>query len=924
MRKSALPLLAILLALACLPALAQSISGTIEGRVVDEQGGALPGATVTLSGKMGNRTTSTDAEGGYRFLALDPGQYSVTAELQGFRPRRQDNLQVNIGRQAVANLTLAVGQLTETVEVVGEAPVVDVTSSQTASNLSSDMLFNMPIRVDNAATDLLNYLPGINSGAAYGGNEDYGSALLLDGVDTRDPEAGSAWTFFNFNIVEEVQVSGLGAPAEYGSYTGAVVNSVTKSGGNVHAGLFDVYYTKDSLYSDNTDASIEAANPSLAIPAQFRKRLDINAQLSGPLVKDKLFFFLAAQRFEIDEDPTGPRTKRTEVSPRFNTKLSWQPTTNDNVNLTFQYDFYNVTGRAPWYSANTVLDDQTLTQDSPEAIWGLQWRHLFGSKTFAEVKYTGWWGYYYLDSAVQEPYSYDISTNLYSGGAGYNGYYDRSRHQVNASISHYAEAFGKHDLKFGLEIERSKIRNRYGMVGDLYYTDYTAYYPAGQYYAYFYSYDVEGRNERESVFLQDSWHPSERLTINAGVRADFVRGKSPVLDQTVYDNVNVQPRIGFAFDLTGDSKTVLKGHYGQYYEGLYFDQYYGAVPGYTDFYTYFYNPEGSTCGPKGNCFDTVDVSPNTLYRVDPDMKHPRVDEITAGIERALSNDLRFSVTGVWREDKNIQASVYPDARWRASTVTNGLTGQPLTVYQWDNRADSEGNQLLTNVEGSVYRDAAGNPLGTARAERKYKGLIVELDKRMSNRWMGRVSYVYSKSEGTVNNNGSSTYGVSSFFETPTNSLVNSYGETNNSRPHELKVFGSYQVPRIEMSINGYYRWLSGRTYSPFQRYGSSQINYPTSAGRQPFLEPRGGRRLESESVLDLRLEKTFDLGGRQRLAVYGDFQNVFNAGTVTAVNSRYPEVSVTLDDGSTFPVAFEGPTAIIEPRRMIFGARWSF
>jgi len=925
MRKHALPLLVVLLALACVPAAAQSISGTIEGQVTDEQGGALPGVTVTLSGKMGNRTTTTDTQGGYRFLGLDPGQYAVTAELQGFRARRQDAIQVLIGRQASVNLSLGVGQMTETVEVVGEAPVVDVTSSETASTLSKDMLFNMPIRVDNAATDLLNFLPGINSGAAYGGNEDYGSALLLDGVDTRDPEAGSAWTFFNFNIVEEVQVSGLGAPAEYGAYTGAVVNSVTKSGGNVHGGLFDVYYTKDSLYSDNTDASIEAANPSLASPDQFRKRLDINAQLSGPLIKDKLFFFLSAQRFEIDNDPSGPRTSRTEVSPRFNAKLSWQPNPSDNVNLTFQYDYYNVTGRPPWYSSTTVTDAQTNRQDSPEAIWGLQWRHLFGSKTFAEVKYTGWWGYYYLDPAVNEPYSYDISTNLYSGGSGYSAYYDRSRHQVNASISHYAEAFGKHDLKFGVEVERAKIRNRYNLVGGLYYTDYTAYYPAGQYYAYEYSYDIEGQNQRESVFLQDAWHPSDRLTINAGVRADFVRGKSPALGTTVYDNVNFQPRLGFAFDLTGDSKTVLKGHYGQYYEGLYFDQYFAAVPGYTDFYTYFYNPTGDKCGPKGNCFDTIDISPNTLYTVDPDMKHPRVDEITAGIERALTRDVRVSVTGVWREDKNLQASVYPDARWRATQVPNGLTGQPLTVYQWVNRADSEGNQLLTNVEGFVYRDAAGNALGTARAERKYKGLIVTLDKRMSDRWMGRISYVYSKSEGTVNNNGSSTYGQSSFFETPTNSLVNSFGETTNSRPHEIKVFGTYQVPKIEVGINGYYRWLSGRTYSPYQRYSSSQINYPSaSQGRQPFIEPRGSRRRESESILDLRLEKIFDLGGRQRMSVFADIQNVFNEGTIVTVNERYPEASVTLEDGSTFPVAFEGPLAVIEPRRIILGARWSF
>jgi hypothetical protein len=554
-------------------------------------------------------------------------------------------------------------------------------------------------------------------------------------------------------------------------------------------------------------------------------------------------------------------------------------------------------------------------------VWGVQWRHLFGTRTFAEVKYSGWWGYYYLDPKVLTPVSYDGGTGQYSGGAWYYYYADRGRHQVNASLSHYAEAFGKHDLKFGLEIERSKVHSQYGYNQGIYYYDNSQYYPKGQYLAYDYGYNAEGHNQRESLFAQDAWKPTARLTINAGVRLDFVRGKSPALDnRTVYSNNNLAPRIGLAYDLTGDGKTVLKGHYGQYYEAILFDQYARALPGWRDYVGYSFDPTGSKCGPLGNCFTESSRLLYPVYGIDPNMKHPRVDEWTAGVERELTKDVRLSVTGIWRQDKNVQASVYPDARWDPTTVTNGLTGQPLGVFNWANRSDSEATPILTNVDGFVYRDPSGNPLGTARAERKYKGVMVVLDKRFSQRWQGRLSYVWSKNDSSVNNTGSNTYGQTSAFETPTNALVNNYGHPVNDRTNEVKAYATWQIPKIEVGLNAYFSYLTGRTWTPFQRYSSKQIVYPRSAGRQPWLESFGDRRLDNETNLDLRLEKIFKVGtGTDRISVYADIQNVLNDGTITAVNTRYPSVSVADAD-----VLFGSPTTITGPRRWLLGARWSF
>jgi len=176
-----------LLALA-FPAVAQTPTGSVHGTVFDQQGRALPSASVTLTGKTGARSVDTDNVGGYRFVALDPGRYAVQAELSGFNPKRQEGLQIGIGTQLEIDLVLGVGGIEETVEVVAEAPVVDVESSETDSSLSQDMLFNLPIY----GSWRMNYAPGVTAGSAFGADAWSSNALLLDGINTADPEGGGA------------------------------------------------------------------------------------------------------------------------------------------------------------------------------------------------------------------------------------------------------------------------------------------------------------------------------------------------------------------------------------------------------------------------------------------------------------------------------------------------------------------------------------------------------------------------------------------------------------------------------------------------------------------------------------------------------------------------------------------------------------
>ncbi len=165
-------------------------------------------------------------------------------------------------------------------------------------------------------------------------------------MDTRDPDAGSSWVFFNYNLMEEVQVGGLGANAEYGAYTGAVVNTIMKSGGNRYTGLFDAYWTRARASPPQRHDGPGGEEPvPRRAPPSSTSGWTSPARSAARIIQDKLFFFVAAQRYEQLDDPSGPLDLHTEVSPRFNAKLTWQPRTNDNVAFSFQWDYYNQTGR---------------------------------------------------------------------------------------------------------------------------------------------------------------------------------------------------------------------------------------------------------------------------------------------------------------------------------------------------------------------------------------------------------------------------------------------------------------------------------------------------------------------------------------------------------------------------------------------------
>ena len=336
------------------------------------------------------------------------------------------------------------------------------------------------------------------------------------------------------------------------------------------------------------------------------------------------------------------------------------------------------------------------------------------------------------------------------------------------------------------------------------------------------------------------------------------------------------------------------------------------MPGLTPTITYEVGADGVSLSP-------ID-STERRYKVADGLKQPRVDEFNFAFEQRLSQNYKLTATGIFRDWKNFINSTLDNAVWRPVTQTNALTGQPLTLYRWANPTNVP-EFTISNVTQVNYAMTDGSTVTSPEAARSYRGMMLVLQRALRNRWQAQVSYVLSKTEGTINN--STSAGISSGqFETPNNILVNADGPTAFDVRHELKAFGSYQIPKVEVLASAYYRFLSGTPYAANGRFSASSLGWPSS--QTINLEPAGSRRNDNWNNVDVRFEKLVNVAAN-RFGVYTDISNLFNAGVVTSRQTRYPNVTLTDPvTGKSVVVAFDSPRAVNAARQVTFGFRWSF
>ncbi len=871
---------------------AQKRTGTIRGSVKDEAGEPLPGVTAELKGPalMGTRSTTTDAGGEYRFLALPIGaDYEVTFSLPGFETLTNKNQRVTIGGTIVLDAVLKAAAIQAELTVTAASPLVDVAKSSFSSSYDSKTLDTLPTR-RYTFFDMVQASPGItnsspeDSRASAFGSERKSNAYYINGIDISAPSTGAAWPWPMPDIIEELEVTGIGAPAEYGNFEGAVINVVSKSGSNNFHGAVKYFMQTDSLTAINT--------PKEKWPFHRDHWHDAVFVLGGPIIKDKLWFFGSIQH-QVDSssgtgaDPAYP--VEYKMAPTWDFKLDYQLGKKDKLSLFAHFEHYE----SPATTTEFTPIETVSFEKAPAIAPTLEWLHMVNDNTYFEVKYGGFYTYLKWDPVkgnMTTPGHVDWGTGYASVNATYFYHWKTNRTQVNANISHYAQDFlnGHHEFKAGVQFSHGYSDYINGYIGGVAYYDwmnepYVAYFRTPSHFG--------GMADQLGFFVDDSWQVSDRLTANLGLRFDYNHASIPDFNELdkfekptgkkvpgIPDVANwkqISPRIGINYQLTADRKTLLRLSFGRYTKGLVLGDVTAATPAQGILYVYGYNFDT-------NAYDQFiyDYNPLTDIGIDKKLKAPYTYQFSAALEREVFQDFSLSATFIYKINKNRIDRVNTAAQYEQIPFVDPSTGNTIMVYNQLEPLDNF--YLITNPGDEIT----------------YKGLMLVANKRFSHNFQLYGSFTWSKA----------WWKPKGFRDK--NELINSEGPLRileaRDRRWMFKMGGVYMAPLgIILGTNIIYQ-----QGSPWER----TVLVPGLNQGPKFIRPeaRGSRRTPNQLYFDVKVEKAFKIK-KYSLEFSCDIINVFNKDT----NLDYAS---TLIESPSWMI----PTNIIMPRRAMLGVKFIF
>ncbi|MEO5894396.1 MAG: TonB-dependent receptor [Vicinamibacterales bacterium] len=916
--------------LAGVPVQAQELTGSLIGKVLDEQGGAVKGAElrVTSPARIGAAALqSADDRGQWRFSALPAGVYTLDVNAPGMQALHDEGIRINAGATISRTIQMKVAGVEESIVVEGAGSRIEARDPGFTTRFGYDDIRAIPTR-RASMFDFLRAAPGVSPTSPSSGTSTTMSAFgsgtnenqfLIDGTNTTCPCTGVARSEPGIDFIQEVQLQSVGASAEFGNMQGAVVNVIMRQGG---ARLFydgSVYVQPAALTSAPVQLPVFGSGGARSGYSRDLF-LDATANAGGPAIRDRLWFFGGYQNVRDYDSQAGtdPLFQRKYRQQKVMAKLTWLLAPGWQL----MQSFHGERGAAPDRPTIAIPFEATTRQKvSAPAFTVGNLTHTASNNTVWDMR-IGRFSHTRDDGPASNnlavPSRFDRLTGITSGAPPRIGNVTITRATAKATLTRFQPDLlgAEHQWKAGVQFERGEHHAIHMIPTNTRYEDRGG--------ALFQSIStvpahIGGAAMTVSAFATDAITLSDRITINAGVRFDRSRAISQDLfavDLEGHQTGNTvegagtfytwnlwSPRLGVTAKLTGNGRTMLRGSYGRFIQGVLTGELEAFHPGASAVRTVGYDSATRlyTVNPRV-------VDPKINLQIDRDTRAPRTDEYSAGIDRAVGRDVSVAVAFIHKRGANFIGWTDTAGRYVEGALTLA-DGRSIPVQRLDTAVTPPGARrfLLTNDD---------------RYSLRYNGLVLALEKRRSHRWQAFGSYTRSRASGLLPSSGASASGAQVSTVSPPQPLIfgrdpndftNAEGLLPNDRPHMLRAMFSAEVPRTGLVVAANVQYFSGKPWT-----AAAQTTTLPQGELRILLEPRGSHRLSSQSLLDVRLSRAFRTRGAGRIELLLDVLNALND---TAEESLVSEVQMT--EAAISPT-FGKPASFIDPRRVMLGVRMNF
>ncbi len=937
------------------PALAQTSMGTFRGTVVDEQGGVLPGVTITARHLATNtaQTTVTEERGQFYLSNLRVGAYELTAELAGFATARQANLDLRVGQELTIALTLRISALAETVDVRGTSQII-TTENTVATTVDQKMIDDLPI-ISRDFAQLAMIAPGTTAsgatgtgagtGVSVGGARPTSNSIVVDGASNAMQFYGRQSNEFPQDWIQEFQVHTNAFGAEYGQASGGLINVVTRSGSNAFQGRVYGFFRDEALDKAPFAGRFDGGKPVFLDEAPPFSQQRIGAQLGGPLKQNRLFFFSGIQN--LNQDATEVlgissywRNQGFESSVNtgvenltYIAKTDWNA--GGNNRLTFRYTNTDKKDMGLSLGSSPLdVDERRYTFTGP--LWNVMGNlaTTLGNARFNEFRVyygrnlpwiisnmAGAGGFELLRRDGRMGQNGTFATRSYPGGNfGATAFTGLEGETILTFTDNFSFVWGNHQVKFGGQLARMSMhmdveaphKGRWSFPTDRAFNiNDPVSYPDN-----FSGGIGETRGEypawNVSAFVQDTWQVTPNVTLNAGVRYDLDRtplvlnglidpyndrivrrfGGAPPLVKSNADMNNIAPRAGVVWTPTDDRRTTLRASSGLYYNQNHFN------------WTVIYAIE-TLLSEQRFIFDANLPEQNPFWNpADPAGSRAALRRWLAESFPAFPDVSKASVgrETILGNDPNFKI---PYSLHATGGVTHelrpGLSASVDYTFRREFDAPTGVNVNFERVDGRyVIKDPRFTriAINSNGGFIRYHGLLSRVQYRHSDHAQFGVSYTLAKATSNTSV-GLSVSGTTNPFD-----LDEDLGPDDNDRRHNYVFDGSLLLP-LDIQLAGVWVYRSALPYSVSTRFQLDTDPFPDRP------EPKNSRRGDSEQTVDVRLSKLVRVG-RVTGSVFWEVFNLFNTDNFL----RY--------QGSLESSAFGLPLTQLPKQRQQFGFRIDF